>query len=173
MDKRNGIESSAFAARPTCPWTRRAWPRPRRRPRRIAAEWQPAAAYCSPLSRAIKTAEAIARQFGLAVQTHRGLTDINYGQWQGLTPDEARERRPEMVDAWYRTPETAQILGGETFVPLPGRRRGQSLRQAQGLCAARRDLPAPATGRRRPALRPAVVKGEWIEGIVAIEVAGG
>jgi len=82
---------------------------------RIVAEWRPVAVYSSPLSRAVKTAEAIARQFGLSVQIHRGLTDINYGQWQGLTPDEARERWPELVDAWYRTPETAQIPGGETL----------------------------------------------------------
>jgi probable phosphoglycerate mutase len=83
--------------------------------RRVAAEWQPVAVYSSPLSRAVKTAEAIAQQFRLPVQIHRGLTDINYGQWQGLTPDEARDRWPEMVDAWYRTPETAQIPGGETL----------------------------------------------------------
>ena len=86
--------------------------------RRIAAEWQPVAVYSSPLSRAVKTAEAIARQFHLPVQTHRGLTDINYGQWQGLTPDEARERWPEMVEAWYCTPESAQIPGGETLTAL-------------------------------------------------------
>jgi broad specificity phosphatase PhoE len=86
--------------------------------RRIAAEWQPVAVYSSPLSRAVKTAEAIARQFHLRVQTHRGLTDLNYGQWQGLTPDEARERWPEMVDAWYRAPEAAQIPGGETLTAL-------------------------------------------------------
>jgi phosphoserine phosphatase len=83
--------------------------------RRISGEWRPVAVYSSPLSRAVKTAEAIAHQCGLPVQTHRGLTDINYGQWQGLTPDEARQRWPEMVDAWYRTPETAQIPGGETL----------------------------------------------------------
>ena len=86
--------------------------------RRIAAEWQPVAVYSSPLSRAVKTAEAIARQFGLPVRTHRGLIDINYGQWQGLTPDEAREHWPEMVDAWYHSPETVQIPGGETLTDL-------------------------------------------------------
>jgi len=83
--------------------------------RRIAAEWQLVAVYSSPLSRAVKTAQAIAQQFDLPVHTHRGLTDINYGQWQGLTPDEARERWPEMVDAWYHTPETARIPDGETL----------------------------------------------------------
>jgi len=85
---------------------------------RIAAEWRPVAVYSSPLSRAVKTAEAIARHFGLPVQTHGGLTDIDYGQWQGLTPDEARTRWPEMVDAWYRTPEAAQIPGGEVLDQL-------------------------------------------------------
>jgi len=83
--------------------------------RRVAAEWHPVAVYSSPLARAVRTAEAIAGQFGLPVHIHRGLTDIDYGQWQGLTPDEARELWPEMVEAWYRTPEAAQIPGGETL----------------------------------------------------------
>ena len=47
---------------------------------RIAAEWRPVAVYSSPLSRAVKTAEVIARHLGLPVQTHGGLTDIDYGQ---------------------------------------------------------------------------------------------
>jgi len=66
---------------------------------RIADEWQPTVIYSSPLSRAVKTAEAIAKHFDLQVQTYPGLTDIDYGEWQGLTPDEARERWPEAVDA--------------------------------------------------------------------------
>ena len=86
--------------------------------RRVAAQWQPVAFYSSPLSRAVQTAEAMARRFDLPVQAHGGLIDIDYGQWQGLTPDEARERWPERVDAWYRTPETAQIPGGETLNDL-------------------------------------------------------
>jgi probable phosphoglycerate mutase len=98
---------------------------------RITVEWRPVAIYSSPLSRAVKTAEAIARQFGLPVQTHRGLTDIDYGQWQGLTPDEARERWPEMVDAWYGAPETAQIPGGETLNHL----RVRTMEAVRGLAA--------------------------------------
>jgi probable phosphoglycerate mutase len=89
--------------------------------RRIVAEWAPVAVYSSPLSRAAKTAEAIARQFRLPIQTHRGLIDIDYGQWEGLTPDEARKRWPEMVDAWYHTPDTAQIPDGETLNNLRAR----------------------------------------------------
>lgn len=82
--------------------------------RRIAADWKPVAVYSSPLSRAVKTAEAIVKHFDLPVQVHPGLADIDYGQWQGCTPDEARERWPEMVDAWYNAPQMARIPGGET-----------------------------------------------------------
>jgi len=82
---------------------------------RVTAEWRPVAIYSSPLSRSVRTAEAIARHHDLPVQINAGLTDIDYGLWQGLTPDEARQRWPEMVEAWYKTPHEAQIPGGESL----------------------------------------------------------
>jgi len=88
---------------------------------RVAEEWQPVAVYSSPLSRAVKTAGAIAQYFGLSVQIHNGLTDIDYGQWQGLTPDAAKERWPEIHHAWYNLPHTARIPGGETLDDLRAR----------------------------------------------------
>ena len=92
--------------------------------RRIAAEWRPLAIYSSPLSRAFKTAEAIAWHFELPVQIHKGLTDIDYGQWQGLTPDEVKERWPGDIGAWYNAPQTAHIPGGETLDELRARALG-------------------------------------------------
>ena len=89
--------------------------------RRVAAEWRPIAIYSSPLARAVKTAEAVAWHFGLSVQIHPGLIDIDYGQWQGLTPGEAKERWPEVIDAWYNAPHTARIPGGETLDELRAR----------------------------------------------------
>ncbi len=86
--------------------------------RRVASEWQPKAVYSSPLSRAIKTAEAIAGQFNLPVQVHPGLADIDYGEWQGLSPEEVRQRWPEEIDAWYNRPDEARIPGGETLGEL-------------------------------------------------------
>lgn len=85
---------------------------------RVAARWTPTAVYTSPLSRAVKTAEAIAKLFDLPVQAHPGLIDIDYGEWQGLTPDEARQHWPEQVDNWYHHPERAIIPGGETLTGL-------------------------------------------------------
>jgi len=83
--------------------------------RRVAAQWQPVAVYSSPLSRAVKTAEAIAGRLGLPVQIHAGIADIDYGQWQGLTPDEVEERWPEVHHAWYTAPHAVRIPGGETL----------------------------------------------------------
>lgn len=89
--------------------------------RRIAMEWKPVAVYASPLSRAVQTAEAIARPFNLEVQAYPGLIDIDYGQWKGLTPSEVRARWPDMLAAWYNTPHLARIPGGETLDILRAR----------------------------------------------------
>jgi phosphoserine phosphatase len=86
--------------------------------RRVAAQWKPAAVYASPLSRALKTAETVAKHFNLAVQVHQGLADIDYGEWQGLTPEEARQGWSEQVENWYNHPEQAVIPGGETLAGL-------------------------------------------------------
>jgi broad specificity phosphatase PhoE len=89
--------------------------------KRIAAEWRPMAVYSSPLERAVRTAEAIAGHFDLPVQVHPNLIDIDYGQWQGLTPDEVREQWPKMIDDWYNKPASIRIPGGETLEELRSR----------------------------------------------------
>jgi phosphoserine phosphatase len=89
--------------------------------RRVAVEWPITGVYSSPLSRSVKTAEAIAKHVGLVVQTHPGLSDIDYGEWQGLTSNEAQIRWREMVDTWYITPHLARIPGGETLEDVRAR----------------------------------------------------
>jgi len=83
--------------------------------RRVADMGRPVALYSSPLARAVKTAEAIGRLVNLAVEIQPGLVDIDYGEWQALTPDEARSQWPEMVETWYNTPHLATIPGGESL----------------------------------------------------------
>jgi len=82
---------------------------------RIHATWRPAAVFASPLSRCRATAEAIATSLGLSPRPLDGLIDIDYGQWQGLTPDEVRARWPGLLETWYRAPDWAAIPGGETL----------------------------------------------------------
>jgi phosphoserine phosphatase len=86
--------------------------------KRIASTWEPVAVYSSPLSRAVKTAQATASLFDLTVQIHPGLADINYGIWQGLTPEEVSVDWPEKLAAWYKTPHLACIPGGESLAEL-------------------------------------------------------
>ncbi len=85
---------------------------------RIADEWQPTAIYAGPLSRTMRTAEAVGACCHLPVSAEQRLVDINYGEWQGLTPDEVRERWPEELSAWYNAPHLARIPNGETLENL-------------------------------------------------------
>ncbi len=86
--------------------------------RRIADEWQPAAIYAGPLSRTMRTAEAVGACCHLPVSVEQRLVDINYGEWQGLTPDVVRERWPEELSVWYNAPHLARIPNGETLENL-------------------------------------------------------
>lgn len=83
--------------------------------RRLLAAWKPAAVYSSPLSRAVKTAEAIASPLNLRVKIHPGLSDINYGEWQGLTPEEVQSRWPELFRRWQTIPDNLNFPGGESL----------------------------------------------------------
>jgi broad specificity phosphatase PhoE len=91
---------------------------------RVATEWRPSAIYSSPLSRAVQTGQAIADhlaksyQARVPVQAISDLSDIDYGDWQGLTPEEARLRWPMEINAWYFSPQTVHIPGGECLQDL-------------------------------------------------------
>jgi broad specificity phosphatase PhoE len=85
---------------------------------RIARTWQPAAVFSSPLSRAVQTAEAIARHYDLTVEPQPDLIDIDFGHWQGLSPEQVRERWPELLEDWYTAPHTVQFPGGESLAQL-------------------------------------------------------
>jgi broad specificity phosphatase PhoE len=91
---------------------------------RIAAEWKPVALYSSPLRRAVQTAQPIADRLGLEVHTVPGFNDMNFGQWQGLSPSEVSQRWPEMSRAWLTAPHTVTFPGGESLARV--RRRSMS-----------------------------------------------
>jgi phosphoserine phosphatase len=82
---------------------------------RIAASWQPAAIYTSPMSRAVDTGAAIGKPLGLSASAMPGLNDIDYGEWQGLTNNEVRARWADELDIWHRHPDWATIPRGETL----------------------------------------------------------
>jgi len=76
---------------------------------RIQRSWKPAALYRSPMRRCIAPTTAIGKPFALTPIPLPGLSDIDYGQWQRLTPDEVRVRWPGELAQWYRHPDRAAI----------------------------------------------------------------
>jgi broad specificity phosphatase PhoE len=86
---------------------------------RLAGEWLKGetihAAYCSPLSRARDTGEAIASHHGLPVLDLPGLTDLCYGDWETLPLTEVKVRWAELYRQWEAAPHTVRFPQGETL----------------------------------------------------------
>ncbi len=71
----------------------------------------------SPALRCRQTAEAIGRALGAAdeaIEVERGLLEIDYGSWDGLTAEEARERDPDLRAAWEADPFATRCPDGES-----------------------------------------------------------
>ena len=112
----------------------------------------------SPLRRAVETADAIAKTFGLPTIVEPRLNDLDYGNWQGLTPEETAAAYPRQYREWERTPEKVLLPGGgclawqidtalrlvqEVVVDYPGETIGLVTHQVvcQGLICALLGIP--------------------------------
>ena len=73
------------------------------------------AVYSSPLQRALKTAEIIARPHRLKVNIDPDLLDFNFGRWQGLSHQEVKEQYGELYARWISHPEQVMMPDGETL----------------------------------------------------------
>ena len=76
----------------------------------------------SPLGRARETAAAVAAVIGLEPVVDDGLIETDFGEWEGLTFAEARQRWPSEVDSWLGSTATAPP-GGESFAAVARRVR--------------------------------------------------
>ncbi|GAA4018741.1 bifunctional RNase H/acid phosphatase [Allokutzneria multivorans] len=74
-----------------------------------------AAVVSSPLSRAVDTARGVADALGVEPVVLDGLTETDFGSWEGLTFAEAAERDPEAHRAWLSDTSFAPPGGGESF----------------------------------------------------------
>ena len=74
----------------------------------------------SSARRCLETIEAVAAvlvQAGMqpgAVQSESGLLEIDYGEWDGLTADESRQRDPALRAAWEADPHETRAPSGES-----------------------------------------------------------
>lgn len=94
----------------------------------LAGKGDISAIVTSPLGRARETAEAAGQALGIPVRVMEGLIETDFGDWEGLTFQEARERDPELHARWL----------GDPSLPAPG---GESFDQVrERIEAVRRDL---------------------------------
>ena len=83
--------------------------------RAIRERYHVSAVYSSPLSRAMKTAEPIAREGGLTTQPLPGLLEFSYGDWDGKRYDEVATEYPDQYRLYLTEPQRAEIPGGENI----------------------------------------------------------
>jgi probable phosphoglycerate mutase len=76
----------------------------------------------SPLLRCRATADAIAGRLAKPVRLEPDVVECDFGEWEGLTFVEVRERWPELLDGWLASPAVAPP-GGESFVAVGERCR--------------------------------------------------
>lgn len=79
------------------------------------------AIYSSPLKRALETARAVAAHHNLEVQISEGLTDMDFGDWEGVQVEAVKQRYPEAYATWSLHPERASVPGGETLAAVQQR----------------------------------------------------
>src|SRR5205085_777839 len=94
----------------------------RRTAERVHAGWpQVAAIYCSPRRRTIATAEAIGGRYGVAPQPLPEFDDFDYGTWQGLDNEQARQKSPEQWALWLTAPDCVAFPQGESLADVSAR----------------------------------------------------
>lgn len=69
-------------------------------------------AYCSPLTRALDTAQIILKEWeGIPLTVTEQLREIDLTAWEGLTFEEVKEKYPDDYYLWRQYPENLQLEG--------------------------------------------------------------
>ncbi len=71
--------------------------------------------FCSPLRRAVQTANILAAPHGMTPVPIDGLTECDLGLWEGKSWPEIREQEPRAYRAYMADPAQNGYPGGESF----------------------------------------------------------
>jgi broad specificity phosphatase PhoE len=88
---------------------------------RIAGNWSPSAVYTSPLQRCVATGARIAEACGCRTETLPNIIDLDYGELQWKTHEEAQAQFPDLVQKWFSTPQLVRFPGGESLQDVVSR----------------------------------------------------
>jgi broad specificity phosphatase PhoE len=67
------------------------------------------------LKRAIETAEPLARLHELSALPVEGLTDLDFGKWEGQSIENVKTQYKEIYELWRERPDLAKIPDGESL----------------------------------------------------------
>lgn len=71
--------------------------------------------YCSPLKRAVDTANYIREYKDTELVLNEDFKEMNYGEWEGMTFDEINEKYPVEYDNFINKPDFFDPIGGESY----------------------------------------------------------
>ncbi|KDR95150.1 probable phosphoglycerate mutase [Peptoclostridium litorale DSM 5388] len=72
--------------------------------------------YSSDLGRTIETSNIISSHLDKEIMLDKGLREINFGDWEGLTINAIREKYSDIYKVWRTKPQEAQIPGAENLL---------------------------------------------------------
>ena len=78
----------------------------------------------SPATRALRTAEPIARACGVPLEVDADLHEIDFGAFDSRTFASIEREYPELYATWMQAPTTVTFPNGETWTSLRERARG-------------------------------------------------
>jgi probable phosphoglycerate mutase len=82
------------------------------------------AIFSSPMRRTVATAKPLCQAVGMEPQLRDGLKEINYGQWEGKTPEEISQEFHDDYLRWSADPAWYAPTGGERAVTIASRAVG-------------------------------------------------
>lgn len=79
------------------------------------------AIFCSPMRRTVLTAKSLCEAIGMEAQLRDGLKEINYGKWEGKTPEIISREYHDDYIRWSADPAWNAPTGGEMAVTIATR----------------------------------------------------
>ena len=73
------------------------------------------AIYCSPLIRAVQTAEILRGTRPMTLTVNECIREMDMGDFDGVSYEEVRRRRPDISANWNKNPDAVKMPGGESF----------------------------------------------------------
>ena len=74
--------------------------------------------YCSPMKRALESAQIVAAHLGVSISVSDCLMEGNFGTWEGLTWEEVRTRYPSEYRTLHMRPNDFRYPKGDTLYEI-------------------------------------------------------